>query len=109
MTNAYTYTSDGGVKSTAAKKLSGKEAKASDYNETRANLLAQRNARQVTANAVPAAVGAGQRMEAAQLTNLRAATKGLVQYGSGCNDTSRHGTDAGSPFGGSKEYRAHGT
>ncbi|MDR1998204.1 MAG: hypothetical protein LBQ83_07785, partial [Candidatus Margulisbacteria bacterium] len=82
MTNAYTYTSDT-AKNKAGKTLSGKEAKASDYNETRANLIAQRNTRKVTANTVPAEVKKGDAMKAAQITNLRTATKGLVQYGSG--------------------------
>jgi len=62
--------------------LKGAEALALDYNQTRNNLEVQRNARKITnAPVMPAQVTKGQSMEATQLNNLRAATKGLVHYG----------------------------
>jgi hypothetical protein len=64
--------------------LSGKEAYAADYNQTAENLKKERTHRGLSAVNLPAVIAGRSSMKADQITALRKATKGLVNYnGSG--------------------------
>ena len=82
--NVVPPTTNVGLNATAEKKrqnyLSGKEAYADDYNQTVENLKKERAHRGMSAVQLPVVTAGQSSMKASQLTDLRAATKGLVSY-----------------------------